>query len=47
MVKQKKIDQFMMQKMFGNPINPVGLPESAAILRPHFQYSVKRSGVQR
>ena len=43
----KQINQFMMQKMFGNPINPIGLLESAFILQPHWQYSVKCSGVQR
>ena len=28
----KQIEQFMMQKMFGNPIDPIGLPDSAVIL---------------
>ena len=36
-----------MQKNFGNPINPVGLLESAVILRLHWQYYVKRFGVRR
>ena len=31
----KQIEQFMMQKMFGNPIDPVGLPDSAVISQPH------------
>ena len=42
----KQIDQFMVQRIFGNPINPVGLPESAVILRTHWKYSVKQSEVQ-
>ena len=33
--------------MFEDPIDPIGLPESAVILRPHWQYSVKQSGVRR
>ena len=36
-----------MQKMFGNPIDPIGLPDSAVILQPHWQYSVKRSRIRR
>ena len=43
----KQIDQFMIQKMFCNPIYPFGLPDSTVILRPHWKYSVKRSGVQK
>ena len=35
--------------MFGDPIDPsvIPLPDGAVILRPHWQYSVKRSGVRR
>ena len=32
--------------MFGDPINPVGLPKNAIILRPHWQYLVKCSCVR-
>ena len=35
----------MIQKMIGDPIDPVGLPNSAVILRPHWQYLVKQSSV--
>ena len=34
-----------MQKMFGDPIDPIGLPESAVILHPHWQYVVKKSSI--
>ena len=37
----KQIDQLHMQKIFGYPIDPIGLPESAVILDPHWQYRVK------
>ena len=43
----KQIDQFMHQGMFGNPVNPMTLPKDAIILRPHWNYLVKRSGVRR
>ena len=36
----------MMQGMFGDPINPVGLPKDAIILHLHWQYLVKRTGVR-
>lgn len=28
--------------MFGDPIDPLGSPDSAEILQPHWQYSVRR-----
>lgn len=34
-----------MQGMFRNPIDPIGIPENAVILCPHWQYAVKRSGI--
>ena len=34
----------MMQGMFEEPIDSIGLPKNAVILRPHWQYTVKRSG---
>ena len=45
--EKKQIDQFMMQGMFGDPIYPVGLLKNATILRPHWQYLVKHTGVRR
>ena len=32
--------------MFGAPIDPITLPESTLTLWPHWQYSVKGSGVR-
>ena len=45
----KQIEQFQNQRMFGDPIDPsvIPLPDSSVILRPHWQYSVKRSVVRR
>ena len=45
----KQIKQFNEQGMFGDPIDPsvLPLPDGAVTLRPHWQYSVKRSGVRR
>ena len=43
----KQIDQFMNQGMFGNPMYRNELPADAVILRPHWQYLEKRSGVCR
>ena len=40
----KKIDQFYMQNMFRDPIDPLCLYESAVILQPNLQYSVKQNG---
>ena len=37
----------MMQGMFGDPIYPVGLPKNGIILCLHWQYIVKRTGIQR
>ena len=44
--ESKQIGQFMQQKMFGEPIDPNLIKGAKVILRPHWQYSVKRSGVQ-
>ena len=33
--------------MFGDPIDADTLPEAAVDLRPHYQYTVKQSGVCR
>ena len=33
--------------MFGDPIDPALLPKDAIILRSHWNYAVKRSGVRR
>ena len=44
--EKKQIDQFMNQGMFGSPIPRSELPEDAVILRPHWQYLLKRKGVR-
>ena len=44
--EKKQIDQFDTQGMFGKPINRTELPKNAIILRPHWTYMVKRSGVR-
>ena len=31
----KQIGQFQMQGMFGNPIDPIGIPKNDVILCPH------------
>lgn len=46
--KTKQIDQFHFQGMFGKPKYPNvlnGIPKGLIILRPHWQYTVKQSGV--
>ena len=35
--KVKQIEQFMNQKVFGDPIDPIALPETAIIIQPHWQ----------
>lgn len=45
--EKKQIDQFTTQGMFGEPTNRCYLPDNAIILRPHWQYLVKRNGVRR
>jgi hypothetical protein len=45
--EHKQLDQFYGQKMFGEAIDPMLLPKQAVILRPHWNYIVKRSGVRR
>ena len=37
----------MQQKMFGEPIDPNLIKGAKVVLRPHWQYSVKRYGVRR
>ena len=44
-VKRNKIDQFTMQGIFGVPTGPIGIPKSAIVLWPHWQYIVKHSGI--
>ena len=44
--EDKQITQFQTQGMFGDPVDRATLPDSAIILRPHWQYLVKRSGVR-
>jgi hypothetical protein len=45
--EHKQLDQFYGQKMFGDAIDPMLLPKQAVVLRPHWNYIVKRSGVCR
>ena len=45
--EHKQLNQFHDKKMFGSAIDPVTLPKDAIILRPHWNYVVKRSGVRR
>ena len=45
--EHKQLNQFKQQKVFGDPIDAALLPKDAVILRPHWQYAVKRSGVRR
>ena len=45
--EHKQLDQFYDQKMFGDSIDPLTLPRNSVILRPHWNYVVKRSGVRR
>ena len=44
--EKKQIDQFTTQGMFGEPTCRSDLPDNAIILRPHWQYLVKRNGVR-
>ena len=41
------MNQFHSQGMFGKPLHPDGIPKGSIILRPHWQYAVKHSGIQR
>ena len=41
----KQINQFHSQGMFGTSVHPDSIPNGSIILRPHWQYAVKRSGV--
>ena len=34
--ERKQIEQFQNQRMFGDPIDPITLPESAIIMQPHW-----------
>ena len=38
--ENKKIDQFMMQGMFGDPIHIIKIPKNATILHPYWQYTI-------
>jgi len=44
--EKKQIDQFTTQGIFGEPTSQSNLPDNAIILRPHWQYLVKRTGVR-
>ena len=43
--EHKQLNQFYLQQMFGDPIDPQLLPNNVVVLRPLWQYAVKRSGV--
>ena len=43
--EHKQLNLFEQQQMFGELIDAALLPKDAVILRPHWQYAVKRSGV--
>ena len=45
--EHKQISQFMKQKMFGDPIDPPHIPDNGIIMRPHWQYKMKRDGTRR
>ena len=45
--EERQINQFVQQSMFGKVRFSDGLPKNALILRPHWQYVVKKSGVRR
>ena len=45
--EHKQLDQFDKQEMFGDPVHASTLPKDAVVLRAHWQYQVKRSGVRR
>ena len=44
--ESKQLNQFHQQKMFGEPIDPQLLPNDALILRAHWNYVAKRSGIR-
>ena len=44
--EHKQSNQFHDQKMFGSAIANVTLPKNAIILRPHWNFVVKRLGVR-
>ena len=45
--EHKQISQFMKQKMFGDPIDPLHILDNGIIMRPHWQYKMKRDGTRR
>ena len=45
--EHKQLNQFYYQKMFGEPVDASTLDPASIILRPHWQYQVKRDGTRR
>lgn len=45
--ERKQIDQFHDLGMYGNAIAPEAMLPNAVVLRPHWQYAVKRDGTRR
>ena len=43
----KQLDQFAIQKMFGDPIDASTLSSDSILLRAHWNYTVKRDGTRR
>ena len=44
--EHKQINQFMHQKMFGDPTDPLLIPGNGVIMRSHWQYKMKRDGTR-
>ena len=42
----KQLNQFHEQELYGKPVDQAYLPEGSIVLRPHWQYVVKRSGTE-
>ena len=45
--EHKQINQFMKQQMFGPPVPLHLIPEDGIVMRPHWQYKMKRDGTRR
>ena len=45
--EHKQLNRFYNQKMFGDAIDPFTLPINSVILRPNWNYVLKRSGMRR
>ena len=43
--ERQQLDGFQQQGVFGDPADADSLPENAVILRPHWNYLVKKGGL--